>query len=59
VAAEQPNADAKLIILTMHVDLSFVRAAFEAAVFGYPNVLEAGPPDVTGDVRSRRGISDC
>jgi DNA-binding NarL/FixJ family response regulator len=32
---EQSNPDAKLIILTMHGDLSFVRAAFEAGASGY------------------------
>jgi len=31
----QSNPGAKLIILTMHADLSFVRAAFEAGVSGY------------------------
>jgi DNA-binding NarL/FixJ family response regulator len=31
----QSNPDAKLIILTMHGDLSFVRAAFEAGACGY------------------------
>jgi DNA-binding NarL/FixJ family response regulator len=31
----QSNADAKLIILTMHADLSFVSAAFQAGVSGY------------------------
>jgi len=32
---KQSNPGAKLIILTMHADLSFVRAAFEAGVSGY------------------------
>ncbi len=32
---KQSNPDAKLIILTMHADLSFVSAAFEAGVSGY------------------------
>ena len=32
---KQSNPDAKLIILTMHGDLSFVRAAFEAGASGY------------------------
>jgi len=32
---KQSNPDAKLIILTMHGDLSFVRAAFEAGACGY------------------------
>jgi DNA-binding NarL/FixJ family response regulator len=32
---EQSNPDAKLIILTMHADLSFVRAAFDAGASGY------------------------
>jgi DNA-binding NarL/FixJ family response regulator len=31
----QSNPGAKLIVLTMHADLSFVRAAFEAGVSGY------------------------
>jgi DNA-binding NarL/FixJ family response regulator len=31
----QSNPDAKLIILTMHADLSFVRAALDAGVCGY------------------------
>jgi DNA-binding NarL/FixJ family response regulator len=32
---KQTNPDAQLIILTMHTDLSFVSAAFEAGVSGY------------------------
>ena len=32
---KQSSLDAKLIILTMHGDLSFVRAAFEAGACGY------------------------
>jgi DNA-binding NarL/FixJ family response regulator len=32
---KQSNPDAKLIILTMHADLSFVSAAFEAGASGY------------------------
>jgi DNA-binding NarL/FixJ family response regulator len=32
---KQSSPDAKLIILTMHGDLSFVRAAFEAGACGY------------------------
>jgi DNA-binding NarL/FixJ family response regulator len=32
---KQSNPTAKLIILTMHADLSFVRAAFEAGASGY------------------------
>jgi DNA-binding NarL/FixJ family response regulator len=32
---KQSNPDAKLMILTMHGDLSFVRVAFEAGVSGY------------------------
>jgi DNA-binding NarL/FixJ family response regulator len=32
---KQSNPDSKLIILTMHGDLSFVRAAFEAGASGY------------------------
>ena len=32
---KQSNPDAKLIVLTMHGDLSFVRAAFEAGASGY------------------------
>jgi len=32
---KESNTDAKLIILTMHADLSFVSAAFEAGVSGY------------------------
>jgi len=32
---KQSNPDSKLIVLTMHGDLSFVRAAFEAGASGY------------------------
>jgi DNA-binding NarL/FixJ family response regulator len=32
---KQANPGAKLMILTMHADLSFVRAAFEAGLAGY------------------------
>jgi DNA-binding NarL/FixJ family response regulator len=32
---QQSNPDAKLIMLTMHGDVSFVRAAFEAGASGY------------------------
>jgi DNA-binding NarL/FixJ family response regulator len=39
---KQSNPDAKLIILTMHGDLSFVRAAFEAGASGY--VLKQSAP---------------
>ena len=31
----QSNPDAKLVVLTMHADVSFVRAAFEAGVSAY------------------------
>jgi DNA-binding NarL/FixJ family response regulator len=39
---KQSNPDAKLIILTMHADLSFVSAAFEAGASGY--VLKHSAP---------------
>jgi len=39
---KQTNPDAKLIILTMHGDLSFVSAAFEAGISGY--VLKQSAP---------------
>jgi DNA-binding NarL/FixJ family response regulator len=39
---KQSNPEAKLIILTMHADLSFVRAAFDAGASGY--VLKQSAP---------------
>jgi DNA-binding NarL/FixJ family response regulator len=57
---KQLNADAKLIILTMHADLSFVRAAFEADVSGYVLKQSAATELVTAlrDVENgRRYIS--
>ena len=39
---KQSNPEAKLIILTMHGDLSFVSAAFEAGISGY--VLKQSAP---------------
>ena len=57
---KQSNPDAKLIILTMHADLSFVSAAFEAGVSGYVLKQSAATELVTAlhDVDSgRRYIS--
>jgi DNA-binding NarL/FixJ family response regulator len=57
---KQSNPDSKLIILTMHGDLSFVSAAFEAGVSGYVLKQSAGTELVTAlhDVNSgRRYIS--
>jgi len=57
---KQSNPDAKLIILTMHGDLSFVSAAFEAGVSGYVLKQSAATELVTAlhDVDSgRRYIS--
>ena len=57
---KQANPGAKLIILTMHADLSFVRAAFEAGVAGYVLKQSAATELVTAlhDVDSgRRYIS--
>jgi DNA-binding NarL/FixJ family response regulator len=54
---KQSNPDAKLIILTMHGDLSFVRAAFEAGASGYvlkqsaPTELVTALHDVNGGRR--------
>ena len=57
---KQSSPGAKLIILTMHSDLSFVRAAFEAGVSGYVLKQSAATELVTAlnDVGSgRRYIS--
>ena len=57
---KQSNPGAKLIILTMHADLSFVSAAFEAGVSGYVLKQSAATELVTAlhDVDSgRRYIS--
>lgn len=57
---KQSNAGAKLIILTMHADLSFVSAAFEAGVSGYVLKQSAATELVTAlhDVENgRRYIS--
>lgn len=57
---KQANPGAKLIILTMHADLSFVRAAFEAGATGYVLKQSAATELVTAlhDVGSgRRYIS--
>jgi DNA-binding NarL/FixJ family response regulator len=57
---KQSNPDAKLIILTMHADLSFVSAAFEAGASGYVLKQSAATELVTAlhDVDSgRRYIS--
>jgi len=57
---KQSNADAKLIVLTMHADLSFVSAAFEAGVSGYVLKQSAATELVTAlhDVENgRRYIS--
>ena len=44
---KQSNPEAKLIILTMHGDLSFVRAAFEAGASGYVSKQSAATELVT------------
>jgi DNA-binding NarL/FixJ family response regulator len=57
---KKSNPDAKLIILTMHADLSFVSAAFEAGVSGYVLKQSAATELVTAlhDVETgRRYIS--
>jgi DNA-binding NarL/FixJ family response regulator len=54
---KQSNPGAKLIILTMHADLSFVSAALEAGVSGYVLKQSAATELVTAlhDVESGRG----
>jgi DNA-binding NarL/FixJ family response regulator len=59
---KQSNPDAKLIILTMHGDLSFVSAAFEAGASGYVLKQSAASELVTAlhDVESgRRYVSSA
>ncbi len=59
---KQSNPDAKLVILTMHGDLSFVSAAFEAGASGYVLKQSAATELVTAlhDVDSgRRYISSA
>jgi DNA-binding NarL/FixJ family response regulator len=59
---KQSNSDAKLIILTMHGDLSFVSAAFEAGASGYVLKQSAASELITAlhDVDSgRRYISSA